>query len=231
MDEEHRKLFSGVDLFALLSLERIERIAQGFPSRDFGVGEHVFTPAYRGRIFFLLLEGRVRVYRLEAEREFTIGVLEAGEMFGEAAFTAREGMGSYAQAIVPSKVAFLTRSTFYRLIRREPELAIRAVEILSERLSFYEQRIADIALKRVPARLASIILQLVEQDGVVTGDDGYRILTHYTHEELATMIGARRVAVTRAMKELREVGAVGQTGRHIVVEDTETLQRMAEEIA
>ena len=182
-------------------------------------------------MFFLLLEGRVRVYRLEAGREFTIGVLEAGEMFGEAAFTSGEGMGSYAQAISPSRVAFMTCAIFHGLIRREPELGIRAVELLSGRLSFYEQRIADTALKKVPARLASVILQLVEQDGVVTGDDRYRILTRYTHEELATMIGAKRVAVTRAMKELREVGAVGHAGRHIVVEDTETLQRIGKDAA
>ena len=217
MDEEHTRLFSGVDLFAPLSLERI---AQGIPSKDFGVGEHVFTSAYKGKIFFLLLEGRVRVY-----------CLKAGEMFGEAAFTSKEGMGSYAQAIAPSKVAFLTRSTFYRLVRREPELGIRAVEFLAERLSFYEQRIADIALKKVPARLASVILQLVEQDGVVTSDDRFRILTHYTHEELATMIGAKRVAGTRATRELREVEAIGQEGRHIVVEDTAAFQRIAQDSA
>jgi CRP/FNR family transcriptional regulator, cyclic AMP receptor protein len=231
LDEEHTRLVSGVDLFAPLSPERIERIAQGIPSKDFGVGAHVFTPAYTGKLFFLLLDGRVRVYRLEARREFTIGVLEAGEMFGEAAFTSREGMGSYAQAIVPSRVAFMTCSVFHGLIRREPELGIRVAELLSERLSFYEQRIADVALKKVPARLASVILQLAEQDGIVTNDDRYRIITRYTHEELATMIGAKRVAVTRAMKELREVGAVGHVGRHLVVEDTAALRRIAQDAA
>jgi CRP/FNR family cyclic AMP-dependent transcriptional regulator len=231
LDEDHTRLVSGLDLFAPLFPERIERIAQGIPSKHYGVGAHVFTPAYRGKIFFLLLDGRVRVYRLEAGREFTIGVLEAGEMFGEAVFTSREAVDSYAQAIVPSRVAFMTRSVFHGLMRREPELGIRTVELLSERLSFYEQRIADIALKKVPARLASVILQLAEQDGIVTNDNRYRILTRYTHEELATMIGARRVAVTRAMKELREVGAVGHAGRHIVVEDTLALQRIADDAA
>ena len=231
MDEDYTTLLSGVGLFALLSREQLGRIAHAIPAKSFEVDEHVFTPTYRGEVFFLLLEGRVRIYRLEAEQEVTISVLEAGEMFGEAAFTSRDGKGSYAQAIVVSKIAFLNRSIFYRLIQREPELGIRAIELLGERLSFYEQRIADMGLKKVPARLASLILQLVETDGIVTGKGRYRLSTHYTHEQLALMVGAKRVAVSRAMKGLREAGAV-ETGRQrIVIKDAEELGRIADEVA
>jgi CRP/FNR family cyclic AMP-dependent transcriptional regulator len=229
--EDHTTLLSGVDLFALLSQEKLGRIAQGILAKSFEVGEHIFTPTYRGKVFFLLLEGRVRIYRLEAGQEVTISVLEAGEMFGEAAFTSREGKGSYAQAIAASKIAFLNRSTFYRLIQRDPELGIRAIELLGERLSFYEQRIADMGLKKVPARLASLILQLAETDGIVTGKGRYRLSTHYTHEQLALMIGAKRVAVSRAMKGLREAGAVETGRRRIVVKDAQALGRIANQVA
>ena len=231
MDEDYTTLLSGVGLFALLSQEQLKRIAYGIPAKSFEVGEHVFTPTYRGEVFFLLLEGRVRIYRLEAGQEVTISVLEAGEMFGEAAFTSRDGMGSYAQAIAASKIAFLNRSTFYRFIQREPELGIRAIELLGERLSFYEQRIADMGLKKVPARLASLILQLVETDGIVTGKGRYSLSTQYTHEQLALMVGAKRVAVSRAMKGLREAGAVETGRRHIVVKDAQALERIANEVA
>jgi len=61
-------------------------------------------------------------------------------------------------------------------------------------------------LKKVPARLANLILQLAETEGVVTGQGRYRLRTQYTHEELALMVGAKRVAVSRAMKGLREAG-------------------------
>jgi CRP/FNR family cyclic AMP-dependent transcriptional regulator len=229
--EDHTTLLSGVGLFALLSQEQLGRITHGIPAKSFEVGEHVFTPTYRGEVFFLLLEGRVRIYRLEAGQEVTISVLEAGEMFGEAAFTSREGKGSYAQAIAASKIAFLNRSNFYTLIRREPELGIRTIELLGERLSFYEQRIADMGLKKVPARLASLILQLVETHGIVTGKGRYRLSTQYTHEQLALMIGAKRVAVSRAMKGLRKAGAVETGRRHIVIKDAETLERIANEVA
>jgi CRP/FNR family cyclic AMP-dependent transcriptional regulator len=231
LDKDHTTLLSGVGLFESLSREQLGRIAHGIPAKTFEVGEHVFTPTYRGEIFFLLLEGRVRIYRVEARQEVTISVLEAGEMFGEAAFTCREGKGSYAQAIEPSKIAFLNRATFYRLIQREPELGIRAIELLGERLSFYEQRIADMGLKKVPGRLASLILQLAETEGVVTGDGHDRLRTPYTHEELALMLGAKRVAVSRAMKGLREAGAVETGRRRIVVKDAEALGKIANEVA
>jgi CRP/FNR family cyclic AMP-dependent transcriptional regulator len=231
LDEDYTTLLSGVGLFALLSQEQLGRIAYGIPAKSFEVGEHVFTPTYRGEVFFLLLEGRVRIYRLEAGQEVTISVLEAGEMLGEAAFASRDGKGSYAQAIVASKIAFLNRSTFYRLIQREPELGMRAIELLGKRLSFYEQRIADMGLKKVPARLASLILQLVETNGIVIGKGRYSLSTHYTHEQLALMVGAKRVAVSRAMKGLREAGAVETGRRRIVVKDAEALGRIANEVA
>ncbi len=231
LDKEYTTLLSGVGLLESLSQEQLERIAQGIPAKTFEVSAHVFTPTYRGEVFFLLLEGRVRIYRVEAGQEVTIGVLEAGEMFGEAAFTSRKGKGSYAQAIMRSKIAFLNRATFYRLIQREPELGIRAIELLGERLSFFEQKIADMGLKNVPARLASLILQLVESEGIVTGKGRYRLSTLYTHEQLALMVGAKRVAVSRAMKGLREAGAVETGRKRIVVKDAEALTKIANEVA
>jgi CRP/FNR family transcriptional regulator, cyclic AMP receptor protein len=231
LDDDHTTLLSGVGLFASLSQEQLRRIAHGIPAKSFAVGEHVFTPAYKGGLFFLLLEGRVRIYRLEARQEVTISAVEAGEMFGEAAFTSRDRKGSFAQAIAISKIAFLNRSTFYRLVQRDPELGIRAIELLGERLSFYEQRIADMGVKKVPARLASLILQLVEKEGIVTGKGRYRLSTQYTQEQLALMVGAKRVAVSRAMKGLREAGAVETGRRRIVVKDAEVLGRIANEVA
>ena len=83
----------------------------------------------------------------------------------------------------------------------------------------------------MPARLASLILQLVESDGIVTGKGRYRLSTHYTHEQLALMIGAKRVAVSRAMKGLREAGAVETRRQRIEVKDAEELGRIADEVA
>jgi hypothetical protein len=57
--------------------------------------------------------------------------------------------------------------------------------------------------------------------------EGAMVASRYTHERLGTMIGAKRVAVTRAFNLLRQEGAVELKQRHIYIRDMETLKRIA----
>ena len=101
------------------------------------------------------------------------------------------------------------------------------VRDLAQRLHALEARYADIIGKDVPARLATRILTLIDSEGVVSSES-YRIPTHYTHEQLGSMIGCKRVAVTRAFSRLKEAGAVQLKDRHIIVKDLVTLKDLAE---
>lgn len=120
------------------------------------------------------------------------------------------------------------RETFEGLVLRNPEVGQRFLRVLAERIVVLEGRLTDLAYKGVTARLASQISRLVEGEGLVT-PEGRVIPTHYTHRQLATMIGANREATTRAMSALRERGAIEVRGRRISVVDTEALARAAEE--
>jgi CRP/FNR family transcriptional regulator len=82
------------------------------------------------------------------------------------------------------------------------------VHLLGERLYNYEVRMEYLGLREVPARLANLILLLIESEGVRTSTH-FKIPTRYTHQQLGTMIGANREAVTRAFNRLREVGGRG----------------------
>ena len=153
--------------------------------------------------------------------------MEGGSIFGEIAF-AGEGLGEVqARALVPSLVCTLKTEVVEGLIERNPGVGLAMVRMLSERLRQAEVRLAELAHKQVTARLASLILRLSASEGIVSRD-GIRIDTRYTHRQLGTMIGAKREAVTRAMTELREEGAVEVVGRRIHIKDHEALERAAE---
>jgi CRP-like cAMP-binding protein len=228
--EEQVELLSGVDIFEDLSKWEVREILHDLLQRNaeinLAAGEIFYTPQEPDGKLFILKRGRVRIYKMEASREFTLEVVEAGTVFGEVAFTPHALRDAYAEAMEPSVLLAMERSDVERLIREKPQVGLRMIRLLSEKLHYYETRMEDVTLKEVPARLASLILFLIESEGVrVPGE--IRIPTRYTHEHLGTMIGANREAVTRAFGRLQDDGALQVRRRLIYVEDVQALQRAA----
>jgi CRP/FNR family transcriptional regulator, cyclic AMP receptor protein len=229
-EEQQVELLCRVDIFEGLSKEEVREILGDLLRRhaeiNLHAGEVFYTPQEPDGKLFILKQGRVRIYKMEASREFTLEVLEAGTVFGEVAFTAHRLRDAYAEATEPSVLLAMERADVERLIQHKPQVGIRIISLLSERLHYYETRMEDVILKEVPRRLASLILFLVESEGVKSpGEIG--IPTRYTHEHLGTMIGANREAVTRAFGRLQDEGVIQMRRRLIYVQDVEALERAA----
>jgi CRP/FNR family cyclic AMP-dependent transcriptional regulator len=228
--EEQVELLSRVDIFEGLSNEEIWEILDDLLQRNAEInlqaGEVFYTPRQPDGKLFILKKGRVRIYKMESSREFTLEVVDAGTVFGEVAFTPHALRDAYAEAMEPSILLAMERADVERLIQQKPQVGLRMISLLAERLHYYETRMEDVTLKEVPARLASLILFLIEREGVqVPGE--ISIPTRYTHEHLGTMIGANREAVTRAFGRLQDEGALQIKRRLIYVDDVEALQRAA----
>lgn len=224
---EKLHLLSMVDILEPLSREQIEELIQRILDLHFEQGETLYAPGDASEALFLLKRGRVRVYKLEGDgSEFTLAVVKPGTIFGEMALTAQRLRGAYAEAMESTDVCILKREDVERLVREHPDVGLKMISVLSERLRLCENRLEDVGLKSVPARLASLILQLAESEGIMTGE-GANIPTHYTHWQLAAMIGASRVSVTKAFARLQDAGAVELKRRHVYIKDVEALERAA----
>ena len=228
--EEEVELLSGVDIFESLPKEEIREILRDLLRRNaeinLGTGEVFYTPQEPDGKLFILKQGRVRIYKMEGSREFTLEMVDAGTVFGEVAFTPHALRDAYAEAMEPSILLAMERSDVERLVQQKPQVGLRMISLLSERLHYYETRMEDITLKAVPGRLASLILFLVESEGVQAPGE-IRLPTRYSHEHLGTMIGANREAVTRAFGRLQDEGALQVRRRLIYVDDLEALERAA----
>jgi CRP/FNR family transcriptional regulator, cyclic AMP receptor protein len=226
--EEQIYLLSMVDIFGPLSQQELEELAKHTPDTFLGEGDVLYTPQEGMERLFLLKKGRVQVYEVDQSGdEITLSVIEEGNVFGEMALTGQSLQGVYVRALIPSTVVSLRREELEGLIMKKPEVGLRLVRELAQRLHASETRYADVIGKEVPARLATLILTLVDSEGLVSSES-YRIPTHYTHDQLASMIGCKRVAVTRAFRKLEEAGAVQLKERHIIVKDLDALKGLAE---
>jgi CRP/FNR family cyclic AMP-dependent transcriptional regulator len=226
--KEEMRLLSMVDFLGPLSEEEMEDLAKRTPDTYLEQEDILYTPREGTERLFILKKGRVQLYEVNGEGdEITLSVVEDGNVFGEMALTAQSLKGLYVRAITPSTVVSLRREDLEHLIMNKPEVGLRLVRELAQRLHASEARFADMVGKDVPARLATLILTLVDSEGVVSSES-YRIPNHYTHERLASMIGCKRVAVTRAFRKLEGGGAVMLKDRRIVVKDMDALKESAE---
>jgi CRP/FNR family transcriptional regulator len=207
----------------------MEDLAKRAPDTFLEEGDVLYSPGYSTERLFILKEGRIRLYELdESGDEIALSVVEEGNVFGEMALTGQSLHGLYVKALTLSTVVSLRRQELEDLIMKKPEVGLRLVRDLAQRLHDSEARYANMIAKDVPARLATQILSLVDSEGVVSRES-YRIPTHYTHEQLASIIGCKRVAVTRAFSKLREDGALELEDRRIVVKDLDALKKLAED--
>lgn len=225
---ERERLLARVDILESVPPEDVRDLALGSAFARLGTRDAVLVaPDEHEERLILLLDGRVRVYeQSHPGRELTVSMVEAGTLVEATGFASWRPWELRIEALEPSVVCGVPLQTFEECVERNPALGMRVARLLGERLVEIEGRLAELACKGVPERLASQILRLVESEGLMTRE-GYKIPTRYTHHQLASMIGANREAVTRALGKLRSEGGLELRKRRIFVTNAEALKRVA----
>ena len=97
--------------------------------------------------------------------------------------------------------------------------------ILVERVRAVTHLIEAMAFQDVQGRLAYRLLFLAEHHGFLS-PAGIEIAVPLTQAELATMVGASRESVNKALTVLRSHELIRVDGSHITVINTDGLQKM-----
>ena len=126
-EDEEVELLSKVDLFESLSKEEIRVLLQQNSEVRLGEGEIFYAHWEQDGKLFVLKKGRMRLYRTEGAREFTLEVVEAGMVFGEMAFTPYRLRESFARTMEPSVVFAMERA---EIVEGEIGAALGAVKAI-----------------------------------------------------------------------------------------------------
>ena len=70
--------------------------------------------------------------------------------------------GLRVEASAPSLFAIVRWGVFEEIVRRNPEVSLRLLRVLGERIGILEARLGELAYKGVQARLANAIMRLIE---------------------------------------------------------------------
>ena len=110
----------------------------------------------------------------------------------------------------------------------DPRIAIRISRILGEQVARLEERLTDLALRPLLARVASTLVRLAEsQRRSRVGHVTIRL----THDQLAGLLGATRESTSKTMADLASRGLIRQARGRIVLLDLDQLTILSKKMA
>lgn len=213
-----------VPLFEGLPPEQIEDLAMIVTDQTFGKGEAIFSEGEDADGFYVVITGRVKIFKLSADgKEQILHFFGPGEPFGEVPVFTGQHFPASAEVMEESRVFFFPRKSFVDLIKRTPSLALNMLAILSKRLRRFAALIDDLSLKEVPGRLAAYLLYLSDQNR------GAKVLElAVTKAQLASLLGTIPETLSRILGKLSSQGLIESDGRRIRIMDREALRDLAE---
>ena len=124
------ELLKRVPLFQSLAKRELEQVAQIADELDLREGKELTTEGAPGREFFVLLEGTAEV--LKGGRK--IRTMSDGDFFGEISLIKNTPRTATVRALTPLHVLVVTERSFKRLLRESPEIQLKVLQALAERL-------------------------------------------------------------------------------------------------
>ena len=201
-----RRLLDATRLFSALPEEVRTGLRNQMEIRDYERGETLFHQGDPATEMFVVLEGRIAIATQAGDgREAVVAVLEKGGLFGELAIFDDAPRSADGRALTELQVAVLPYEAIRDTLRERPELLWVIVRLLAERLRATDEALADAVFLDVPARTAKRLLELAD------GQDRFTI--PLTQEELASMIGASRERVNKALALFARLGWLEMEGR------------------
>ncbi|WP_129306442.1 Crp/Fnr family transcriptional regulator [Streptomyces sp. L2] len=151
-----------------------------------------------------------------------------GELLGEQASVERGRRRSASLVTAtPAEVLNLPAGRFHVLARSRPQIAAALERTLSQRLREADVQRAGIT-EPVPARLAGLLLDLVERCGLPDADGtGRRIGLSLSQDDLAGLALTSRRTVSRVLEQWRARGWIVTGRQTVTVRAVDQLKRLA----
>lgn len=161
----------------------------------------LITEGERATDFLQVESGQVKMSIINPEgQEFTQGIFNAGESFGEPALLGDFPYPSSAIAITDAKVWRLPKPEFIQLLKENFDLHLKLDQVLCKRLQYKSMILTEVSSYDPEHRLLTVLKYFKSK--LVNPKE--KILIPFTRQQLADMTGLRVETVIRAVKKMEK---------------------------
>jgi CRP-like cAMP-binding protein len=221
------KNLKNIDLFKNLSQEELEELQPYLTSATFKKKEDIFSEGDQPEWFYIVSRGKVKITKLSHDgKEIILEIISPTDIFGGVAVLRNFPYPANAVAMEDSEVIKISRKNLMRLVDRFPNLMYCIALQLGDRMKSSYDSLKNIALERVEARIAALLLKLANKVGKET-PKGLLIDMRLTKQDVADMVGTTVETSIRTFSKFKKQGFLSDSGGKIVINDRKGLAALS----
>ena len=223
-DADKRGVLQKHYLFGKLNPHHIDRLAACIVGKLVPRGATLFSKGDPGSSLFAVYKGAVKSTVPSADgHDAVFNLFGEGDIFGELALLDGRPRSTDAFAITDCELFVIERRDFLPLVREEPEMALKLIEILCTKVRQTTEQAENLMFLHLPGRLAKALLRL-SGSGANTRERKVTV----TQKDLGNLIGMSRESTNRQLRIWEQHGWVRLERGGIFILSAKELERVAE---
>ncbi|MFL9830337.1 Crp/Fnr family transcriptional regulator [Flavobacterium sp. ARAG 55.4] len=188
--------------------------AYGGIKKLFKNGELIFEEGNQPAYYYQIISGEVKMNNYNDEgKEFIQGIFHQDQCFGEPPLFINQAYPANAVAVTDCEIISITKNKFLELLKNNPEISLKIIKNLSQRLYYKSVMAAEISSQDPEHRILRLIDYSIEQFRFKKEEAGF--LINFTRQQLADLTGLRVETVIRAIKSLEKKGCLKIINRKV----------------
>lgn len=207
--------------FKHLSTENQERLMSHSHEQQCQAGELLIRQGQPAERFFLVLKGRVKLYRISADgQEKVVEIIQAGQTFAEAVmFMQRSEYPVCAETLETVQLASFPNRLMLTLLQENPQACLHLLGHMSMRLHQRLGELETLTLQNATQRFALYLIQQLEDRAQETVD----IELPLPKRLIAARLSMQPETLSRIMARLNQEGLIEMRGRNIHIPSISSL--------
>ena len=186
----------------------------GALKKSFDKNDIIFQEGKLPMHYYQIISGEVKMNNYNDDgREFIQGIFYKGQSFGEPPLFLNQSYPANAIAVEDSEILVLSKDNFLKLLNENPEISLKIIEILAQRLYYKSVIAAEISTQEPEHRILKLIDHGVNYFNFEKSENGY--LINLTRQQIGDLTGLRVETVIRAVKALEKKGALKIINRKV----------------
>ena len=212
-------------LFGKLTPQHIDRLSACIVTKTVKRGTNIYAKGDPGTSLCAIGAGTVRISVPSVEgKDAVLDVLGKGSILGEIALLDGHPRTADAIAVTDCELFVIERRDFLPMMREEPEIALKIIEILCSKLRRTTEQAEEVMFLDLPSRLAKALLRLV--DGETAGMQERKVTI--TQKDLGNIIGMSRESTNKQLRIWADKKLVRLERNAVVILAIDSLADIAE---